>query len=86
LIEKKDGYGRIAAFEIFTCNAHSRELIERADLTPEILACAMRKGAAEGMQYFSDEIEKLIQKGVITRDAAREFACDVFEDSGQPNK
>jgi twitching motility protein PilT len=57
LIEKKDGYGRIAAFEIFTCNAHSRELIERADLTPEILACAMRKGAAEGMQYFSDEIE-----------------------------
>jgi twitching motility protein PilT len=84
LIEKKDGTGRVAAFEIFTSNPHNRELLERADLSAEMLARAMREGAAEGMQFFQDEIEKLIQTGVIDRDAALESAGDVFENSNPP--
>ena len=84
LFEKKDGVGRVAAFEIFTSNPRTRTLLERFDLSSEMLAHAMREGAAQGMQYFQDEIEKLIYSGIIDREAALESAGDVYEDSNAP--
>jgi twitching motility protein PilT len=85
LIEKKDGTGRVAAFEIFKSNQQTRKLLERTDLSAQMLARAMRDGASDGMQFFWDEIEKLIRTGVIDREAALESAGDVFEDSNAPS-
>ncbi|MGH9703542.1 MAG: hypothetical protein ACRD4K_09220 [Candidatus Acidiferrales bacterium] len=80
LIAKKDGAGRVAAFEIFTSTPHTRVLLERFDLSSEMLVQAMREGTSQGMQHFQDEIEKLVRSGMINRETALESAGDVYKD------
>jgi twitching motility protein PilT len=84
LIEKRDGAGRVAVFEIFKSIPRNRGILEKTDLSGKVLAYAMREGAAEGMQNFQDEIERLIQTGVISREAAVDSASDVLEDPIEP--
>jgi len=65
LIPRKDGTGRIAAFEILKSTVRTREYVERGENEGKTLLDAIRDGSTEGMQCFDEEIEKMIRSGVI---------------------
>ncbi|HEV3483435.1 MAG TPA: PilT/PilU family type 4a pilus ATPase [Candidatus Acidoferrales bacterium] len=65
LIPRKDGAGRVAAFEILKSTLRTREYVQRGEGEGKTLLDAMRDGSTEGMQYFDAEIEKLIRTDVI---------------------
>ena len=65
LIPRKDGTGRVAAFEILRSTLRTREYVQKGEGEGKTLLDAMRDGDAEGMQCFDDEIEKLIRAGTI---------------------
>jgi twitching motility protein PilT len=65
LIPRKDGAGRVAAFEILKSTLRTREYVQRGEGEGKTLLDAMRDGSTEGMQYFDAEIEKLIRTGII---------------------
>ena len=65
LIPRRDGSGRVAAFEILKSTMRTREYVERGETEGKSLLDAMRDGENEGMQYFDGEIEKLIRAGLI---------------------
>ena len=65
LIPRKGG-GRLAVLEVLKSTMRTREYIERGENEGKTLLDAMRDGALDGMQYFDEEIEKLVRKGVIS--------------------
>jgi len=65
LIPRKDGGGRVAAFEVLKSTLRTREYVQKGDGEGKTLLDAMRDGSTEGMQYFDAEIEKLIRAGTI---------------------
>ncbi len=65
LIPRQDGAGRVAAFEILKATLRTREYIQKGEGEGKTLLDAMRDGSNDGMQYFDDEIEKLIRSGQI---------------------
>ena len=65
LIPRKDGAGRVAAFEILKSTLRTREYVQRGEGEGKTLLDAMRDGSTEGMQYFDAEIEKLIRTDII---------------------
>jgi twitching motility protein PilT len=65
LIPKRDGSGRVAAFEILKSTLRTREYVEKGDQEGKSLLDAMRDGETDGMRYFDGEIEKFIRAGVI---------------------
>ncbi len=65
LIPRKDGAGRVAAFEILKSTLRTREYVQKGEGEGKTLLDAMRDGSTEGMQYFDAEIEKLIRTGII---------------------
>jgi twitching motility protein PilT len=65
LIPRKDGSGRIAATEILTSNARTRDCVENGERSSGDLLELMKHGVSEGMQTFDGEIEKLVRTGVI---------------------
>jgi twitching motility protein PilT len=65
LIPRKDGGGRVAAFEVLKSTLRTREYIQKGEGEGKTLLDAMRDGSTEGMQYFDAEIEKLIRAGTI---------------------
>lgn len=65
LIPRKDGAGRVAAFEILKSTLRTREYVQRGEGEGKTLLDAMRDGSTEGMQYFDAEIERLIRTDVI---------------------
>ena len=65
LIPRKDGTGRVAAFEILRSTLRTREYVQKGEGEGKTLLDAMRDGDTEGMQCFDDEIEKLIRAGTI---------------------
>ena len=58
LIPRKDGAGRVAAFEILKSTLRTREYVQKGEGEGKTLLDAMRDGSTEGMQYFDAEIEK----------------------------
>lgn len=76
LIPRKDIEGRIAVLEILKITPNILALVECDDPSGENLLNAMKNGAADGMQHFDAEIEKLVQKGVVEIETAATFATD----------
>ena len=64
LFKKKDGSGRIGAFEVMVCNAPIKNLIREAKIhqIPSVMQTAQR----EGMMTMEKSIEDLIGSGVIS--------------------
>ena len=68
LIRRKDGVGRVAAFEILKSTLRTREYIQKGEGEGKSLLDAMRDGSEDGMQYFDGEIEKFIRQGILDMD------------------
>jgi twitching motility protein PilT len=64
LFKKKDGSGRIGAFEVMVCNSPIKNLIREAKIhqIPSVMQTAQR----EGMMTMEKSIEDLIGRGVIS--------------------
>jgi twitching motility protein PilT len=77
LIPRRDGAGRVAAFEILKSTMRTREYVERGETEGKTLLDAMRDGDTEGMQHFDSEIEKLIRAGVIDIEVGLSYATNV---------
>ena len=69
---KKNGGGRVAAHEIMIGTPAIRNLI-REDKVAQMYS-AIQTGAGIGMQTLDQCLQNLVQKGVISREAAREKA------------
>jgi twitching motility protein PilT len=76
LLPRKDGRGRIAAFEVLKSTMRTREYVERGESEGRTLLDAMRDGNMEGMQHFDGELEKLTRAGIITLETAFAFATN----------
>lgn len=77
LIPRRDGTGRMAAFEILRSTTRTREYIERGETEGKSLLEAMRDGDNEGMQHFDREIETLIRAGLIDIEVGLSYATNV---------
>jgi twitching motility protein PilT len=64
LFKKKDGSGRVAAFEIMVCNPAVRNLIREAKIHQ--IPSAMQTGQRDGMITMEKSIEKLIASRTIS--------------------
>ena len=73
---RADGSGRVAAFEILKSTLRTREYVQKGEAEGKTLLDAMRDGDTEGMQYFDDEIEKLIRAGVIEIQTGLSYATN----------
>ena len=69
LFERADGEGLVPASELLLATSTVRRLIEDANLSA--LHRQVVGGGAEGMQTFSDSIERLIETGLINSDAGK---------------
>ena len=76
LIPRADGKGRVAAFEILKATLRTREYVQKGEGEGKTLLDAMRDGSTEGMQYFDQEIEKLIRSGVIDIQTGLSYATN----------
>jgi twitching motility protein PilT len=96
LIPRRDGTGRVAAFEILKSTLRTREYVQKGETEGKSLLDAMRDGSQECMQCFDDEIEKQIRAGVIDMNTGLSYAtnagnlrlqlADLLEqDSGVPS-
>ena len=79
LLPRRDGSGRVAAFEILKVNAQAHQCMESADPVGAGLLQLMKEGAAEGMQHFDGEIRKLIAAGVVDPATALGYATEPRE-------
>lgn len=71
------GGGRVVAAEIMIANPAIRALIR--DGKTHQLDNAIQTGADQGMQTMDRTLAKLVQTGVISYDAARDYAVDITE-------
>jgi twitching motility protein PilT len=69
LIKKADGSGRIPAFEVLTGTPAIRNLIREGKI-PQIYSL-MQINSKVGMRVMKDSIFELMNKGIITADAAK---------------
>ncbi|MDD5691739.1 MAG: type IV pilus twitching motility protein PilT [Candidatus Omnitrophica bacterium] len=74
LLRKKDGSGRIAAFEIMVANSAIKHLIKEGH-TNQIYT-AIQTGRQEGMQAMEQSLKNLCQAGVISAEEATHNAND----------
>ena len=63
LFKKKDGSGRVAAFEIMVCNPAIKNLIREAKIHQ--IPSVMQTGQRDGMITMDKSIDKLIDAGTI---------------------
>jgi len=76
LVPRKDGTGRVAAFEILKSTLRTREYVEKGEGDGKTLLDAMRVGGQDGMQTFDGEIEKLIREGIVDMDTGLAYATN----------
>ena len=76
LVPRKDGTGRVAAFEILKSTLRTREYVEKGEGDGKTLLDAMRVGGQDGMQTFDGEIEKLIREGVVDLDTGLAYSTN----------
>jgi len=72
----KIGGGRIAALEILKSTMRTRDYVLRGESEGRSLIDAMHDGSVDGMQTFDDEIEKLWQQRIITKETAMAYATN----------
>src|SRR3984957_4279977 len=76
LVPRKDGTGRVAAFEILKSTLRTREYVEKGEGDGKTLLDAMRVGSQDGRQTFDGEIEKLIREGVVDLDTGLAYSTN----------
>tara|TARA_B110000305_G_scaffold228470_1_gene278302 strand:+ start:101 stop:1111 length:1011 start_codon:yes stop_codon:yes gene_type:complete len=64
LFKKKDGTGRVGAFEVMVCNAPIKNLIREAKIHQ--IPSVMQTGQRVGMMTMDKSIEDLISRGIIS--------------------
>ena len=72
----KIGGGRVAALEVLKSTMRTRDYILKGETEGRSLTDAMHDGSVDGMQTFDDEIEKLWNGGVITKEVALAYATN----------
>jgi twitching motility protein PilT len=76
LIPKRDGSGRVAAFEVLKSTLRTRDYVSKGESEGKSLLDAMRDGGSEGMQCFDDEIEKLIRRDELDMETGLAYATN----------
>ncbi|MGA8809028.1 MAG: PilT/PilU family type 4a pilus ATPase [Thermoanaerobaculia bacterium] len=72
----KVGGGRIAVLEILKSTMRTRDYVLKGETEGRSLIDAMHDGSVDGMQTFDDELDKLWQKRVITKEIALAYATN----------
>jgi twitching motility protein PilT len=72
----KIGGGRIAALEVLKSTMRTRDYVVKGENEGRSLADAMHDGSVDGMQTFDDEIEKLWNRGIISKEVALAYATN----------
>ncbi len=72
----KQGGGRVAALEILKSTMRTRDYVMKGETEGRSLTDAMHDGSVDGMQTFDDEIEKLWNEGVISKETALAYASN----------
>jgi twitching motility protein PilT len=72
----KVGGGRVALCEVLRSNSRTREYIQEGEREGKSLLDAMEDGVLEGMQSFDQELERLINVGVVDRETALSYATN----------
>lgn len=72
----KNGGGRIAVLEILKSTMRTRDYVLRGETEGRSLIDAMHDGSVDGMQTFDDELEKLWNKRVITKEIALAYSTN----------
>lgn len=76
LVPRADGSGCAAVIEILKVGPRTGQYIEHDDHPGQLLLEAIKNGAAEGMQHFDAEIEKLVRAGIVDPETALAYATD----------
>ncbi|HVO10202.1 MAG TPA: PilT/PilU family type 4a pilus ATPase [Vicinamibacteria bacterium] len=72
----KAGGGRLAICEILRANSRTREYVQEGESEGKSLQDAMEAGGLDGMQTFDQELERLINAGVVDRDTGLSYATN----------
>ena len=75
LVPKAAG-GRVAVLEILKSTMRTRDYVLKGEVDGRSLVDAMHDGSIDGMQTFDDELEKLWEKGVITKETALAYSTN----------
>ena len=77
LVKRKDGRGRVAAFETMVAISAVRNLVREAK-THQI-SSIIQTGHRHGMQTLDQSLANLVRDGVVSYEDAREKAGNIFE-------
>jgi twitching motility protein PilT len=72
----KNGGGRIAVLEILKSTMRTRDYVLKGETEGRSLIDAMHDGSVDGMQTFDDELEKLWNARVITKEIALAYSTN----------
>jgi twitching motility protein PilT len=72
----KIGGGRIAALEVLKSTMRTRDYVVKGENEGRSLTDAMHDGPTEGMQTFDDEIEKLWNNRIISKEVALAYSTN----------
>ena len=72
----KIGGGRVAVLEILKSTMRTRDYVLKGETEGRSLTDAMHDGQVDGMQTFDDELEKLWNNGVISKDIALAYSTN----------
>ena len=72
----KSGGGRMAVCEVLRANSRTREYVLEGEREGKSLQDAMEAGVLEGMQSFDQELERLINEGIIDREVGLSYATN----------
>jgi twitching motility protein PilT len=72
----KEGGGRVAVLEILKSTQRTRDYVVKGEQDGRSLTDAMRDGSIDGMQAFDDELEKLWEKKVLSKEIALAYATN----------
>lgn len=72
----KNGGGRIAVCEILKSSMRTREYVIKGEAAGRSLNDAMRDGSDDGMQTFDDELEKIWNQKIISKETALLYATN----------
>lgn len=77
LLKRKDGKGRVGAYEIMFNNSAISNMIRKSKTFQ--IPSALETGVAEGMQTMERALNELIERGVITEEEAQPYMPEEME-------
>src|SRR5437667_1968228 len=72
----KTGGGRVAVLEVLKSTMRTRDYVMKSETEGRSLADAMHDGQVDGLQTFDDELEKLWNGGVISKEVALAYSTN----------